>query len=303
MSENTRALITNNLISIAVHICMCIAFIFPLLFLYRVGSWGGDIFIWVAVGLYTTIALFLYFLAGKSLLHNMQNVPENAFSVIGLSVILAVSVYAAYGISWESLLRMPVYPIGGAIFYISQIEEKHCYLALSLLPSLMMLAGLMAKRQENTPPVFNMGRQKLFFIFLIVLLGLISFLVMFLIGMSAFESFFVFLIMFLILFCFNVTFLNKHPFFYVFFKNTMLTKTLRMSFLLYLSILFSFLSIIIADILFSQIDLSFIAVDNPIFSELLKLFVSAVLDVAFLVILKILFLNSAHRQIHLFDPK
>jgi len=305
MQKDMSALITNNIVAIAVHVCMCIAFIFPLLFLYGAGSWGDDILVWFTVGIYTIVALFLYFFAGKSLLGNTQNILINVFSVIGLPVILLAPMFVASDIRWESLLTMPVYPIGGAISFFFQIEEKYCYLAISFLPSLAMLAGLMTKRQEDDS-ILNTEMKKLFLNYLIVLFGLISFLITFLIGVSVLESGFIYLITFLLLFCFNVIFLIKKPFFYVFSESNTLTKTLRISFLLYLSIIFSILSIIFADIILYEAVYPLIISQNPNFQELLdypnfpellNLFVSAILNIALLKILNVLFLNSANRRI------
>ena len=301
MPENTRVLIMNNFNSIAVHVCMCIAFIFPLIFLYGIGAWSGETLVWFAVGVYTVIALFLYFLAGKSLLYNMRTI-ENVISVVGLSVILAALIYVSYDFNVTSMLIMPFYPIGGAISSFFEIEEKFCYLAAAFLPSLMMLAGTMTQRRGYNSSLL-MGAKKVYMVYLIVLFGLTSFLITFLLGVSAFEPFLTFLIAFLVLFCFNVVFLSRHSFFYVFSKSSLITKTLRISFLLYLSILFSFVGILAADILFHQFALSMAAADDPNLAELFKLFMSVVFNLTFLIILKVLVLNAAHRRIYSFDTK
>ncbi|MCL2549940.1 MAG: hypothetical protein FWE78_03270, partial [Methanimicrococcus sp.] len=134
------------------HICMCIFFIIPTFILYEIGSWSYEIFIWVAMGAYTLIALLLYFLAGKLFLRNTHNTLTNVFSTIALVIILVNCAYSWYD---PPPANLPFYSLLGVISLILQLpngavaEEIAIYLVLTPLPSLLMLAGLMVKQRRE----------------------------------------------------------------------------------------------------------------------------------------------------------
>ena len=156
MSKNTVALITNNLIVIVVHICMCFVFFLPLSYIWGFGVWFDDrspelmdvIINLLVIGICITTILFLYFWAGKKFLSNTQHTPTNIFSVIVLSIIIFTITFIAYDSIWERILRLPFYPLGETISYFFQIEGKYCYSLLSFLPSLTMLAGMTIKWEK-----------------------------------------------------------------------------------------------------------------------------------------------------------
>ncbi|MCL2549941.1 MAG: hypothetical protein FWE78_03275 [Methanimicrococcus sp.] len=144
--------ILNNLIAVVIHICMCFFFLIHAFILYEIGSWSYEIFIWVAMGIYTLFALLLYFWAGKLFLSNTRIVMTNIFSVIGLIILL---IYNAY--NWNDpysldALTLPFLSLFEIISFIFQIpsgamERKYIHFALAPLPSLTMLAGLIAKQK------------------------------------------------------------------------------------------------------------------------------------------------------------
>jgi len=170
MSNNTPTLIKNNLIAIAVHICLGFA-LYPLLILICFGmgghSLGGDIFVWLAMGLYTIIAFCLYFLAGMSFLHNAKNTLMDVFSVVVLAIVLFAAVLLSFMYNWDSLLVgslvAPFYILGMIISYIFQIPfddaagAKNIFVVLSLLPSLSIWAGLSAKKYVDA---FSLRQQQ-----------------------------------------------------------------------------------------------------------------------------------------------
>jgi len=132
MSKNDVIVVKNNLIAIAVHICICLIFFIPLLFLSFED--GNNTVGWLIC---TLIILFLYFWAGRKLLSETHSVLINVFSVIG-PVILSLTpiiFLLLYGLTYG--LTEGIY------------TDLVIYLVLASLPSLIMLAGMMTKNQVN----------------------------------------------------------------------------------------------------------------------------------------------------------
>jgi len=139
-------IILNNLIAITIHVCIYILFIIPIFLLFLM---SGSSVLWIAIGVYTLTALFLYFLAGKLFLSNTHNTLTNIFSVLVLVIILIATTYILEG--W---VNVPFYPLFELISFIFQIpygasEDIYIYLSLAPLPSLTMLAGLIAKQRRD----------------------------------------------------------------------------------------------------------------------------------------------------------
>jgi hypothetical protein len=104
------------------------------------------IYNWLAIVIYTLAILFLYFCIGRRFLCNTHSVLTNALSVTVLFIIIIVSTSVAYESFFERLFRVPVYPLGGTIFYFFQIKEKYVFLVMSILPSITMWVGMVTKR-------------------------------------------------------------------------------------------------------------------------------------------------------------
>ena len=163
MPLKNNLIVKNNLIAIAIHICICLVFFIPVGYIWWWGDvwfdlvwdWGlmSVIFNWLAIGIFTIVSLFLYLGLGRKFLCRTNNMKTNIFSVIVLVIILAVAVLIAYDSNiWQPLLKLPFYPLGETISYFLQIKKQFVFLILSFLPSLMMLAGMMTKRKENHLP-------------------------------------------------------------------------------------------------------------------------------------------------------
>jgi len=163
----SKKVIKNNLIVISIHAWMCFFFFFPSIFYPRIlnVAWvlsniGIDMFLCLAVGIYTLAALILYFLAGKKLLNNTSNTLTNILSVITPAILLVV--YTRYiwndpfpYSSWGGfVVNLPFEPLIEMIAFLLQIpsgaiEGIYIYLILAPLPSLLMLAGLMVKQRKD----------------------------------------------------------------------------------------------------------------------------------------------------------
>ena len=134
-------IIKNNLIAIAIHLGMCLFFLFPILLLDAIGSW--------ALFLLAPIVFYLYFWAGKKYLNNTHNTFTNIFSVMLLAIVLAVTTYAL-----EGLTALPFYSLFLMISFIFQMPydaAEGLYVCLLLVPflSLTMLVGLLVKQRRD----------------------------------------------------------------------------------------------------------------------------------------------------------
>jgi len=129
MQKNMLVLVKNNLIAIAIHVCICFFFIYPILFLGSIGNFG--LFMWIVMGVFIMTAFYLYFWTGKKLLSNTHDALTNVYSVIGLVIILTAIVL---------FLVIPEDGVVVAVFYS---------LVLAPLPSLVMWLGMWAKLRED----------------------------------------------------------------------------------------------------------------------------------------------------------
>ena len=148
-------LIKNNLIAIAIHACICCILFFPIQYMWWGGVWfdrmWNDEFKYIiyrclAIGICTIVALVAYFFAGRHFLQNTGNMQANIFSVLALVGILIIAILLKYAGIWYGILNTPFYPIGATISYFLRIEENHVFLAMTVLPSLIMWLGLMSKK-------------------------------------------------------------------------------------------------------------------------------------------------------------
>ena len=153
MSKNMSVLITNNLITIAIHVCMCIIFLYPVGIVIDVG-FNNMKFTWLALSICIIAVLFLYFWAGWKFLSSTNNAFLDVCSVILIANIVLAVTFIAYNSILERILRIPFYPIGSIIAYILKMsyetakgeEWKSIYLSMSILPSLTMLIAIIIKR-------------------------------------------------------------------------------------------------------------------------------------------------------------
>jgi len=153
-----NGLIANNVIAIIIHICVCFAFVVPL-FVLKIGLFvENEIILCLFIGFYIITAVFLYYSAGRFLLHIMPNTQKNVFSVIVLAIIL-IATAIAYVLAGTK--DLPFYFPGGLIFdfifYIPYMgaENKFVFIALSPLPALIMLAGMMMKQKQFRLPWYK----------------------------------------------------------------------------------------------------------------------------------------------------
>jgi len=102
----------------------------------------------LSAGVYATVVFTLYFVAGRLFLYNTHNMLISALSIMALFIIIMATTLVAYDSMFERLLRAPFYLVGGIISRFFQIKEKHVYLAMSALPSLVMFMGMMTKRSS-----------------------------------------------------------------------------------------------------------------------------------------------------------
>jgi len=155
-----RVLAKNNLIAIVIHICLWPLIMFPAIFLDS--DKPECVNAKIATGICLTLALVLYFGAGRRFLSNTNNVLTNAFSVTALAVILMLSIYLIY-FEYYNILILPVLPLTLMIatFYrpeypINDSVEFVLWLAMAILPSLAMWTGIITKRSnQNSQPSPN----------------------------------------------------------------------------------------------------------------------------------------------------
>jgi len=143
--------ITNNLITVVIQVCLYFVYLIPFFIMIMIWFVIADI---LGEGLsyvillpfaiiYIIPAFFIYFLIGKKLLFNTHYTLTNILSVVGLTYVLV-----SIGLSPDSL----GWDYGNLLFYsfqllLGEITEGYIYFVLTPLPSLIMLAGLIAKQK------------------------------------------------------------------------------------------------------------------------------------------------------------
>ncbi|MCL1790041.1 MAG: hypothetical protein FWG40_01570 [Peptococcaceae bacterium] len=135
-------LLKNNLIAIAIHLCLCVVLLYPLTFLLRT---EGVVAV-LSVTAYTIFVVLVYFISGKTILSNAGNSLIDILSVIVLAMLIIVITFTLYDSALEYIIRVPFYPIGVTISYFLHTKEMYVYLVMSLLPSLIMWIGLSSRR-------------------------------------------------------------------------------------------------------------------------------------------------------------
>ena len=144
-------LLKNNLIAIVAYVSMCIILI-PLNFVWHLGIWWGKMEMrsiisgTVTVSIHTIVSLCLCLWVGRKFLINTYNMLTNIFSVGAIAIIPVVVILAFYKNPLAGVLVNPIYPISETISYFLNIDLKHSYLLVSLLPSLTMWLGMITKR-------------------------------------------------------------------------------------------------------------------------------------------------------------
>ena len=160
MRKNIESVLLNNLIALAIYICICFV-VFPLNFMWHLGIWNElvwkmglkhVIYNWVTVSIHTLLTLFLYFWAGGKFLKKLHNIFENTLSVIFLFIIIAITTLSLYNNPdpklFEWLLLTPIFPISETLYFFLIIKEKYAYLIISLLPSITMWIRMTTKRPK-----------------------------------------------------------------------------------------------------------------------------------------------------------
>ena len=145
MSMKISASIANNIIAIAIHICLCFVLFYLPIFIYL--SLEG-VFLWLSVAFCIIVVFGSYFLAGGFFLRNTKNARTDIFSVIMLVIMLFVASFFYWFLPFGALV---FYTFGLIISSIAQIpfdvpETVYIFIALSPLQSLAMWAGLRAKK-------------------------------------------------------------------------------------------------------------------------------------------------------------
>ena len=159
-----KMLITNNLIAVAIHVCICLVLIIPLGLLIGPGHlWSESTLellpLWhiakrlIAIGIYTAVAIILYFWAGRKFLTNTDNMLTSILSVIALTIVIILATFAAEGSFGNRLryhllamLTIPIGPIGATVAHFLRIDNLYSYLIMSIMPSLAMWVGMVTKR-------------------------------------------------------------------------------------------------------------------------------------------------------------
>jgi len=152
-----KNIIKNNLIAIAIHACVCIAVLLPTgIVMGQAGPlWSDSVYSgstvtqWLFIVGTTIIAIFLYFFAGRKFLANTGHLLTNALSVIAIPLLmLMVTVIGFYfpSLFILGLLFTPIVLISETISFFLRIELKYAYMIMSILPTLAVWLGLVAKR-------------------------------------------------------------------------------------------------------------------------------------------------------------
>ena len=152
MSKQVSALITNNIIALVIHICICFILFYPPVLIIPI-LLRDDILLWFAMGLYTIIAFGLYFFAGRLFLRNTKNMLTDLFSVIVLTIVFLAIVLYWYWLSSLIMFLMPFFMLAMLISHILPIQfeiDEILILFLLPLPSLTMWVGLRAKKYVDT---------------------------------------------------------------------------------------------------------------------------------------------------------
>lgn len=152
-------ILLNNLVTFIIHISITFILLLPLYYIWSDFVWLDGI--WerrdiaiqsIAIGIYTIIALTLFFLAGRRFLTNTHSTLANFLSVIILPGIIILSDFLAFSKNETSplgILAIPILPISETISFFLRIEPAHGYMVMSLLPPLTMWLGLVTKRSTS----------------------------------------------------------------------------------------------------------------------------------------------------------
>ena len=138
-------LLTNNLMTMIIQICLCLVFFYPHFFFESILPGGQPMlitFFWL--GVYNIVAFSMYYFAGNKLLKKTNNKANDLFSVIILAVTLAFYAYIGdYKVRLIS--QLPFYLLGTFISYYFKIKETPVFVLLAALPSLVMWIGIINK--------------------------------------------------------------------------------------------------------------------------------------------------------------
>jgi len=154
MKKDMLTLLTNNLTAMAIHLCTCVVLL-PFGFIWENSVWD-DLLLdrglksialnVLIVGIHTLILLCAYFRIGKKYINSTHNALLDILSVVLITVILTVVVLAFYQKPLAGIVVIPIYPLSETISFFCGINLKYCYLIMSIVPSLVMWAGIVSKK-------------------------------------------------------------------------------------------------------------------------------------------------------------
>ena len=152
-----KAVIINNLISIAIYVCMCIVLILPIGNTWFYGMWRDNmksneiVYNWAMIGVFTIVSLFLFFWLGRKFLNDTGNTLLSISSVIMVPILVSIASFVAFSnldsrLGIAGFLGTPIYPVSETMSYFLRMDLKYAYMAMSILPPLTMWIGMIGKR-------------------------------------------------------------------------------------------------------------------------------------------------------------
>ena len=154
--------ITNNLMTIVVQVCLYLVYLIPFFIMiiiwFEIEDILSEVLSYIILLpfaiIYIIPAFFIYFLIGKKLLFNTHYTLTNILSVVGLAYVLVAIGLSPDNLGWD---------YGNLLFYsfqllLGEVTEGYIYFVLTPLPSLIMLAGLIAKQKGYNFPVSKIMR-------------------------------------------------------------------------------------------------------------------------------------------------
>ncbi|MCL2862668.1 MAG: hypothetical protein FWE54_01015 [Methanimicrococcus sp.] len=143
--------VANNLITLIIQVCLYFVYIIPLLviamIMFSIEEIIDNVLSYLILLpfaiIYIIPAFFIYFLIGKKILFNTHYTLTNILSVIGLVYVLTAIGLSPDSLGWD-YGNLPFYSLQ---LLLGEVTEGYIYFILTPLPSLIMLAGLLAKQK------------------------------------------------------------------------------------------------------------------------------------------------------------
>ena len=160
-----KVVFNNNLIALAINVCLCFVLFLPAATMWYLNVWWenmrpNEIAVnWVVIVIWTGVVVLWYFWFGRKFLVNTGNTLLNISSVIMLPIIISIAVLVGFRnldnpilvdlMSMVLLLGIPMHPIIETAYFFLRIEFEYAFMAISILPSLVMWVGMISKRSPN----------------------------------------------------------------------------------------------------------------------------------------------------------